>query len=154
MGGIYGNGDCNIIIWWRILIEKSKMKMIKFKVYGKPVPKGRPRFTRKGFAYTPQTTRDAEQGFLAQAIKFKPKAPLTCALKVTLVFAMIKPKSKPKKVKYWITKPDLDNFIKLVDSMNGIFWISDSQIVEIYAKKIYDINEYTEIKIEELDETL
>jgi Holliday junction resolvase RusA-like endonuclease len=125
--------------------------MIKFKVYGKPVPKGRPRFTRSGFAYTPKETREAEQGFLAQAIAFKPEKPFEKALKVSMIFSMIKPKSKPKKVKYWTTKPDLDNFIKLVDSMNGVFWVSDAQIVEISAKKIYGDSDYTEIEIIELE---
>ena len=47
---------------------------------------------------------------------------------------------------------DLDNFIKLVkDALNKIFWVDDSQIVEVQAKKIYDINSYTEVEIEPLE---
>jgi Holliday junction resolvase RusA-like endonuclease len=124
--------------------------MIKFRIEGIPVAKGRPKFSRKGFAYTPAKTRQAETGFLAQAIPFKPEKPLEGALKVTLIFSIIKPKSKPKKVLYWTTRPDIDNFIKLLDSLNGVFWLDDSQIVELHAKKTYGHSAYTEIEIEEL----
>ena len=128
--------------------------MISFKVEGSPVSKGRPRFARKGkfiSTYIDKSTKDAETNFRAQAAVYKPQTPISGAIKLTLIFASIKPKSKPKKVKHWITRPDLDNYIKLVeDAMNKIFWIDDSQIVEIQATKIYSDNCYTEVKIEEL----
>lgn len=34
--------------------------MISFTIEGVPVPKGRPRFTRSGHTYTPDTTRKYE----------------------------------------------------------------------------------------------
>jgi len=129
--------------------------MIKFRVEAQPVPKGRPRFTTRGkfpMAYTDAKTRDAEDNFAAQSVKYKPELPIEGAIKLTLTFASIKPKSKPKKIKHWTTRPDLDNFIKLVkDALNKIFWVDDSQIVEVQAKKIYDINSYTEVEIEPLE---
>ncbi len=129
---------------------------MKFRVNLQPVAKGRPRFTTRGKfakAYTDAKTRDAEDNFAAQSVKYKPEVPIEGAIKLTLVFASIKPKSKPKKVKHWTTRPDLDNFIKLVkDALNNIFWKDDSQIIEVNAKKIYDDNVYTDVEIEEVDE--
>ena len=120
---------------------------MKFTVLTQPVPKGRPRFTRRGFAYTPKETKIAEANFLAQAVRYAPEKPLQEALKVSLKFFKPKPKSKPKKVIHWTTKPDLDNFIKILDSLNGVFWLDDSQIVEIYATKEYGEPARTEIEI-------
>ena len=37
------------------------MKALTFTVYGKPVAKGRPRMTKSGHVYTPQTTREHEE---------------------------------------------------------------------------------------------
>lgn len=124
--------------------------MIKFTVYGEPVAKGRPRFTKRGFAYTPKKTREAQDNFLAQAVKHKPKKPLKGALRVIMKCYKPKPKSKPKKVKYWITRPDLDNFVKILDSLNGVFWIDDSQIIKIEASKEYGEPARTEITIYKL----
>ena len=134
-------------------IKESGGKMIKFTVKGLPVAKGRPRFAMRGkFAtiYTPKKTKDAEENFLAQAVKYAPKKPLEGPLSVIMQIYKPKPKSKPKKIFFWTTKPDLDNFIKILDALNGVFWLDDSQIVEIRAKKYYGEPARTEIQIFEL----
>lgn len=128
--------------------------MIQFTVYGKCTPKGRPRFYRKGSfvgTYTDAKTKDAEQSFMAQAIKYKPEKPLDGALIVEFNFNRVRPKSK-KKDSRWTTKPDLTNFIKQAeDAMNGIFYKDDAQIVKIIAEKSYADIDWTEIIIEELE---
>ena len=124
--------------------------MIRLIIKGEPVPKGRPRFTRRGFAYTPKKTRDAERMFLSQAIKHAPEKPLEGALSIQIKFFKPKPKSKPKNVIHWTTRPDLDNFIKIIDALNGVFWLDDSQIVEMYATKEYGDPARTEIIMEEI----
>jgi Holliday junction resolvase RusA-like endonuclease len=131
-------------------IEKPKMA---FSIFGIPTPKGRPRFFRRGkfvSTYTPDATRIAEQDFKNQAMKYKPEKPLECPLKITLRFYKPRPKSKPKKELYWTSKADLDNLIKVVDSLNGIFWKDDSQIIEIHASKAYDDNARTDVEIYEI----
>lgn len=130
--------------------------VISFKILVNPVPKARPRFTRKGFCYTPKDTKIAEENLLAQAVKYAPEKPFDCAVEVHLKFFKPKPKSKPKKVKYWITKPDLDNFCKtILDSFNKVFWLDDSQVVKIVASKEYGEPARTEVQIfeyEDIDE--
>lgn len=126
--------------------------MIEFTVLGLPVAKGRPRFSKKGFAYTPKKTKDAEESFLTQAFSYAPDKPLDCALKVVMRTYKPKPKSKSKKVVHWTTRPDLDNFIKILDALNGVFWIDDSQIVRIEASKDYGEPARTEIEIWTLEE--
>jgi Holliday junction resolvase RusA-like endonuclease len=113
---------------------------------GAPVPKARARFGR-GHAYTPATTRGFthDLGWSARAAMAGRK-PLTGAVTITALFELPIPSAWPKaRHAAAITgdirpavKPDLDNFLKAVlDAINGIVIIDDSQIVEIAARKIY-----------------
>lgn len=48
-----------------------------------------------------------------------------------------------------IKRPDLDNFNKfLSDSLTGIVWEDDSQVVELISRKIYGEKPKTVIKVE------
>lgn len=127
---------------------------MKIVVYGEPTPKGRPKVRVRGrYAqmYTPEATREAEDSFMAQAIKLKPETPIEGPLSVSIAFYKIKPKSLPKYVKYWTKKPDLDNMVKLVlDAMNKVFFQDDAQIVELVATKQYDDVPRTEVIIRKL----
>ena len=50
-------------------------------------------------------------------------------------------------------KPDIDNYTKgILDSLNGICWIDDSQIVSLIANKYYSDEPRVEIEIKELGE--
>jgi len=137
-------------------------KRIEFTVYGESHSKGRPRFSKKGFAYTPAKTKQHEQDFLSQAIKYRPREPLKSNLSVDITFYMVIPLSKPKKWRERAIaglerphKRDLDNQIKLIwDSMNTIFYADDRQIVELRARKFYDTTPRIEVKIQELGEVV
>ena len=128
--------------------------MISFTVFVNPVAKGRPRVTTRGrfpVIYTPKETKEAQNLFISKAKVFKPNEPLKGALKVTINFYKIKPKSYPKKVIHWITKPDIDNLQKLyLDSMNKIFYHDDSQVVELISTKKYSDIARVEITIESI----
>jgi len=137
------------------LSRGTSVKMIEFSVYGIPVAKGRPKFARMGNfvkAYTPLKTREAEESFVSQAIKFKPTEPIKGAIKLDLTFISIKPKSAKKRI-YWEVRPDLDNLVKLVkDALNGIFWVDDSQIILLSAEKRYGTDNSTEVGIVEIND--
>ena len=101
-----------------------------------PVPKGRPRFSRQGHAYTPGKTRDYEEAvqFFMRS-KYRGK-PLEDALAVKMFFHLPRPKSSKRR--FPVCRPDIDNFQKaIMDAGNGILWKDDSQIVHIIVSKIY-----------------
>lgn len=113
--------------------------------FTEPTPKGRPRCGKGGRVFTPQKTRDAE-ALIANAIRefimeneitpFSKEEPL----RVNLRLMCKRPKSKGKgDIIPKTTKPDLDNYIKLVlDAANDTgLWDDDSQVVEILAQKVY-----------------
>jgi Holliday junction resolvase RusA-like endonuclease len=122
---------------------------LTWKIQTEPVAKGRPKFarTKAGFtvSYTPQKTRNAEQTLVALMIaQHQPLNPLPQgAIKITMIFTRTRPKSAPqKKSCEWITRPDIDNIFKTVgDSMNGLYFRDDSQIIEAHIfKKIAGIS--------------
>jgi Holliday junction resolvase RusA-like endonuclease len=113
--------------------------MIEFVIPMDPVAKGRPRISTihgKAFAFTPKETVVAERTMAVFAREaMAGKAPLTGVLEVSVHFVLRKPQSVKRE--YPTTKPDLDNYVKMLDAFNGILWEDDSQVVHITAKKKY-----------------
>lgn len=115
-----------------------------------PVPKGRPRFTRDGHAYTPKETRDYERAvrsWLRRAYGH-PRMPMGGALRVDYEFVIPKPKSIPKRERLSSKKPDVDNYVKAfqdafefdVKSADGMALgvvENDSRVAYVTAKKRY-----------------
>ena len=90
-----------------------------FIIPGRPKPKGRPRFTRKGHAYTPDTTRKAEREIIDL---FELACPLweptieDVRLTIDVCFQ-------------YGRVADLDNVAKLVsDALNGYAYVADRQV--------------------------
>jgi len=131
---------------------------IQVNVIGIPRAKGRPRFSRKsGATYTPKKTVDAEYDFLSlmlcelrkiQGLKLPIETPIKLFIRFFFSFpkswSVKKKESRPKHTQ----RPDLDNLLKLVlDACNGRVWRDDSQICEIYAKKVFhDGASYTKVE--------
>ena len=133
--------------------------MIKITIPEIPIPKGRPRFTRQGFAFTPTKTRQYEKLVKQIALQHRPKELLTGALKVTMLFYVPIPGSWSVIKKYKavtgeirpITRPDLDNYAKVKDALKGVIFSDDSIIVEEHLHKWYSKEPKTIIVIEEVD---
>mgnify|MGYP000888725373 CR=1 FL=1 len=116
--------------------------MLSLTVYGHPVPKARARTVRmkngRTVSYTPAKTESWEDSIRAQALSCRPGQLLDGPLVMEATFYLLRPKSKPKRVKYPATKPDLDNLIKSVkDALEGIIYTNDSRIVDEVIKKRY-----------------
>ena len=136
-------------------------KGVSFEISHSPVAKGRPRFTRAGRAYTPKKTKDYEEfvrAYLASQIRSK-DFPLNKGYRVALnlTFYLPIPKSFSKKKRQAaideeimpVTRPDVDNYIKvIVDGMNGIIFEDDSQVVCIHAHKRYSDAPRTDVLLE------
>ncbi len=112
---------------------------------GEPSPKGTARF--HGHAYTPKKTRTKE-GIVASlamdAMAGRPPIEGPVSMSITAVLPI--PESWPKKRKAAALaqeeapakRPDLTNLIKLAeDSLNGIVYRDDAQIVALSASKRY-----------------
>ena len=139
--------------------------MVTFMVEGTPVPKGRPRFARRGkfvSTYSPKTTVDyefkvSESAKLAMGSSEPLETPLAAYIYITLPVpasyskkrtqACLSGQERPTK------KSDIDNYCKAIfDGMNGIVFVDDSLIVSLHATKVYGTIGMVEVMIkEELD---
>lgn len=124
---------------------------IKFTVFGKPQGKARPRFTKRGGAYTPKKTVDYEtqirQAYIAAGgtLISDTEPILIC---ITACFK----KAKSNKMHFPTLKPDTDNIAKVVcDALNGIAYKDDKQITCLTADKVWaeDGIERIEIDVEQ-----
>ena len=134
-----------------------------FQVEGTPVPKGRPRFARRGkfvSTYSPKTTVDYETK-VADAAKIamgsqKPlEGPIVTCIYITLPTPASYSKKRTKACLSGEERPtkrsDIDNFCKAIfDGMNGIVFKDDSQVVSLHATKVYGIVGLVEIMVQEL----
>lgn len=135
---------------------------ITFQVEGTPVGKGRPKFARRGnfvSTYTPTKTRDYEDLIKAAARQAMGSSdPLKTPVAAYIYITVPIPQSYPKKrfkaclegLERPCKKPDCDNILKAYfDAMNKIVYDDDSQIVEIYSKKVYGTIGMVEVLIKE-----
>ena len=135
------------------------MFAMTFKVYGTPVPKGRPRFTRQGRTYTPKKTHDYETEVAKEAqAAMGSSEPLETPVAVYVHVTFPVPQSYSKKrseaclsgLEKHIKRPDLDNCIKAItDGMNGVVYKDDSQITSLHATKVYGTNAMVEVYVKE-----
>lgn len=124
---------------------------------GQPVGKGRARFVRAtGHAYTPEKTRTYESSLKLAAMDVMGSSPpIGGALRVCVIACMPIPQSWSKKKQADalcglvrpIGKPDADNFLKTLDSLNQVVWIDDAQIVDASIIKKYDVRPRLEIRV-------
>ena len=118
------------------------MQPVEVFIPGKPVAQGRVRFARRGkftTAYDPEESATYKNWVKVQLMDagvkmFAPDIPLHLSMVVFVHRpASVSRKKRPEPV----TKPDLDNYIKILsDSCNG-FIFEDQQIVSITARKTY-----------------
>lgn len=118
--------------------------MIDITIPIRPVPKGRPRMTRAGHTYTPKATADFERK-VREYVGLFVKSPLLGPLAVKMEFVLVPPKMSKKRTQQAYDglilpdkRPDLDNYEKgLLDSLNGVAYNDDAQIVKLGASKSY-----------------
>lgn len=136
--------------------------MCDFEIEGKPVGKGRPRFKRMGNfvqTYTPEKTADYEK---LVRLRFQNAGGVITEkpVRIKIVACFAPPKSARKKDKIEmlanrilpVKKPDCDNIAKIIlDALNKIAYIDDSQVVELVVKKWFAAEASVYVHIEEID---
>ena len=138
--------------------------MIDFMVLGQPVPKGRPKFARRGksvVAYTPAKTVAYESLVQqAAAAAMEGREPSGRPIKLVVSLALEVPASWSKKRRALALtgeiratkKPDADNVLKgLKDGCNGIVWKDDAQVVCIELWKAYGATPSASVSVLEID---
>ena len=139
----------------------------KFSIPGEPKGKGRPRMTKTGHTYTPNDTVLYEQQVRAEYCRqCNFMFPKDCMLDVRVFAYYGIPKSASQKKRRMMLakvirptkKPDWDNVGKIVcDSLNGIAYHDDAQIVDSMVRKFYSesprvdvvVRDYNPIKEQE-----
>lgn len=130
-------------------------------VYGKPVPKGRPRFTRRGKfvqTYTPKKTLDYEKQISAAYIAahgtmFPSDVPLKVHVAIFLPIPKGTKVSVKEEMRSGVLRPirargDVDNYVKSVlDGLNGFAFADDRQVVCIAAEKYYSDTPRIEVTV-------
>ena len=137
-------------------------EILRFTVEGKPVGKARPRFTRRGFAYTPEKTVRYEaavraaciEAMRAQGVYKRVGVPL--AIKCAFFFEPPKSWSKKRRTEAadlapYDQKPDGDNLLKIVkDALNGVAYDDDKRICSETATKQYSGSSLADITLYEV----
>lgn len=131
---------------------------MKFEIIGKPIGKGRPRLGKYG-TYTPTKTANYETlvkwTFANEFKNFKPIEGAVKA-KITAVFTVPKSYSKKKRAEAltridYTHKPDFDNIAKIIlDSLNGLAYIDDSQVSCLLVFKNYGEQEKVIVELEKI----
>ena len=139
------------------------MLVVTFHVDGDPIPKGRPRFARRGHfvqTYTDAKTLEYETHVAMKARQaIGASEPLKGALSVFLYLRYSIPSSYTKKRKEaclngleYPKRSDIDNCYKsITDAMQGIVYLNDSQIVEAHIKKVYAEEGGADIMVQECE---
>ena len=135
---------------------------VMFTVEGTPIGKGRPKFARRGnfvSTYTPTKTRDyetliAEAARLAMSTAEPLKTPVAAYIYITVPIPQSYSKKRSKACldgsERPCKKPDIDNIVKaFLDSMNGIVYDDDTQVVSLHSTKRYGSVGMVEVLVKE-----
>jgi Holliday junction resolvase RusA-like endonuclease len=105
---------------------------MEFYIPAEPVPASRPRVTRAGFAYYAKPYTRFKTLLKDWWTSHYTADPMLGPVAVGCAFVA----TRPKKTVLAAPRPDVDNYVKaLLDSMNGIVWKDDTQVVSLAAAK-------------------
>lgn len=125
----------------------KESNVVRLVIPGAPVGKARPRVTSHG-TFTPAKTRRAEQDVRSiwreAGGHCLPDGPVVAHIHIYVDRPASHYTSKGelnatgRRTPFPVRKPDIDNQIKLFgDSLNGLAYRDDSQIVEIHARRVW-----------------
>ena len=136
--------------------------MREFKIPGKAQAKQRPRIGRSGVVYTPKETLVYENyvkmcySDYARQFEWLPyenqvKAEIDVLVAVPKSDSKAKKKAKIEGAIRPTVKPDCDNLAKsILDSLNGLAYQDDKQVVELIVKKYYAENAEVRVRLTEV----
>jgi len=138
---------------------------LNFTAFGTPRPQGSAKaFVRGNRAFITSDNAKLKpyrhtltQVALEQLRKNTPEGPLCSRgipVEVHIVWTLAKPKSKAKRIAQHTTKPDADKLARAVlDSLTGVAFEDDAQVVYLTGRKQYGAPERTEVSVRALEGT-
>lgn len=140
------------------------MEVVTITIPGEPKAKGRGRIgmlNGRPMIFTPPETRENENNIRHFARRaMGDKKPFGCPVYVKIYAYKSVPESKSKTWKqaaldgklFPTNKPDIDNYIKsALDALNGIVWIDDIQVTDVYSRKRYSETPHMQIIVSPLE---
>ena len=136
--------------------------MREFKIPGKAQAKQRPRMGRSGIVYTPKETlvyenyvkmcySDYANQFGWLPYENQVRAEIEVLVAVPKSDSKTKKKAKIEGMIRPAFKPDCDNLAKsILDSLNGLAYHDDKQVVELSIKKYYAENAEVRVRLTEV----
>jgi crossover junction endodeoxyribonuclease RusA len=125
--------------------ETIAPRLVAFSVIGMPQPQGSARAFMPRGALFPRVTSDNPRlkewrdlvAYTAQQHVAK-DGQLGGAVVLRVVFQLTRPKSLQRRVVTHTKKPDIDKLCRAVcDALSGVAYHDDSQVTQIYARKVY-----------------
>ena len=144
--------------------QRNRADSITFIAYGTPAPQGsmkafviagRARVTSDNSKLRPyrHTLTQVAALTMQEQGHSAPLCARPCAVEVTVIWTLAKPKSAPKRVIHPTKKPDTDKLLRAVlDSLTGVAYEDDSQVVRVTAEKQSGEPERTEITVRRVQE--
>ncbi|ACR28690.1 RusA family crossover junction endodeoxyribonuclease [Burkholderia glumae] len=133
-----------------LIAESPVARRVEFVVPGTPVAKGRPRFARQGAhvrTFTPEATERYENLVkMAARAAMRSAEPYPGPIRLIVNIGVPIPASWSQKRQLAAAageigatkKPDADNVVKaLKDGMNGVVYVDDGQVVDLWVSKRY-----------------
>ena len=136
--------------------------MREFKIPGKAQAKQRPRMGRSGIVYTPKETlvyenyvkmcySDYANQFGWLPYENQVRAEIEVLVAVPKSDSKTKKKAKIEGMIRPTVKPDCDNLAKsILDSLNGLAYQDDKQVVDLFGKKYYAENAEVRVRLTEV----
>ena len=136
------------------------MNKIETIIYVEPMAKARPRSTviaGRVHTYTPKKTRNAEamiEAMIRTQVMELGAFDEGVPLRLQATFYRERPKSLPKRVTMPVSRPDYDNYAKLLtDALEKFVYKNDSQITTALVRKRFGSPPRIELKLEEDNES-
>lgn len=120
--------------------------MIEFRVDGQPVPQGSMKVINGHVIHTRGSALASWRSSIALAARKAGAFPSREPITITMTFIF----SRPRTVKRLepTVPPDLDKLVRAVlDALTAIAYVDDSQVVELYAKKMYGLTPGVKIQV-------
>ena len=123
--------------------------MTAFSCEGTPVPQGSMKVINGHILHSQGSALAVWRSTIALAARFAGAKPLEGAIAIDITFRVRRPRTVKRE--FPSVAPDLDKYIRAaLDSLTGIAYLDDSQVVDIKSRKVYSDTPGADISIDQI----